>query len=92
MFITGTYILERYSGLPFSEFMRSRIFEPLGMLSTVASPDAAHRLSQTWAKSGRRIPFWFTDDETKYISGAGVLISSAKDMVRYCLQMLETGN
>lgn len=91
MFITGTYILEKYSGLPFSEFMKVRIFEPLGMHATVASPDAAHKLSQTWAKSGRRIPYWFTEEETKYLSGAGVLISSTRDMVSHFRQKLRAG-
>ena len=82
MFMTATYILEKYSGLPYSKFMQTRIFEPLGMDSTVTSPNAAHRISQTWAKSGRRIPFWFASEkDADYISGAGIIMSNTRDMV-----------
>lgn len=83
MFMVGTYILEKYSGLPYGDFMWNRIFHPLGMNSTVTSPSEALTLSQTWTKSGRRIPLWFTGEEMDYISGAGVVMSNARDMVSH---------
>lgn len=81
MYIIATYILQKYSSISFADFWKKRIFEPLGMNSTVTSPSAAKKLSQTWAKTGRRIPFWIPDKDASLISGAGSIISSTKDMV-----------
>jgi CubicO group peptidase (beta-lactamase class C family) len=39
-FMLLTKIVEKASGLPFSIFMRARVFEPLGMLSTTINDDS----------------------------------------------------
>ena len=90
MFKVGTYILEKYSSHSFEEFLQERILVPLGMDSTTTSPDkAGSNKSQAWSATGRRIPHWFTEKGAKLASGAGAVISSAKDMV--CLSISNKG-
>ena len=90
MYVTASYLLSVYAKKSFYEFAKERIFDPLGMKSTVMSPTEAKQsgyLSHSWAqptgeeKYGRRIPFWFSDKTHRAISGAGGVISSAEDMV-----------
>ena len=84
------YLIGEISGLPFEEFLRQRIFEPLGMVDTAFHvPDAkADRLTQCYAKSasgtlepsvGRsfRAP-------PPAPSGGGGLVSTAADYMRFC--------
>lgn len=81
MYVVGTHILEKYSTTTFGDFVQERILKPLGMNSTVTSTVVAKRLTQTWSKSGRRIPFWFSEEEMSLLSGAGSILSTTKDMV-----------
>ena len=48
-------IVERLSGLSLPEFMRTRIFEPLGMVDTAfhIPPEKRHRLAKLYLKMGR---------------------------------------
>lgn len=82
--MVGTHILATYSGVSFSEFAHERIFKPLGMSATTLSPEVAEatgNFSHGWSSKGRRIPFWFSKEGSHVISGAGAMLSSAKDMV-----------
>lgn len=83
MYVTASYILEKYSGLSFGEFARKRIFEPLQMNSTVTSEALAPNLSQTWSEKGRRIPLWFSESDMRLLAGAGSILSSTRDMVHF---------
>lgn len=80
--MVGTYILEKYSGISFEDFLQERIFVPLSMNSTTSSPGiAGKQKSEAWSASGRRIPFWFTEKGAKVVAGAGTIISGSRDMV-----------
>ena len=86
MYMFAAHIIDTYSGKGFADFVRERIFEPLGMASTTFSVEEAMdsgNMSQAWASTnGRRIPLWLTEEvPTRLISGAGGIISNAVDMV-----------
>lgn len=88
MYVLGSHIISTYSGKPFTEFVRERIFVPLGMTSTTYSGKEAARtgnFSHTFTLHGtqiRRIPFLFDDDGiSEFIAGPGGVISNTVDMV-----------
>ena len=75
-------IIEIVSGLPYDEFVRTRIFEPLGMTDT--------HFSLPSEKESRRVVIrgldtaakgW--DEPTRYISASGGLSSTAADFLRF---------
>lgn len=86
MYISSAHLISVYSGMRYVDFVKERIFTPLGMSSTTFSPTEAARdgdgLTQVWSYNKRRIPIWFTDSTIDLISGAGGIISNAVDMVR----------
>ncbi|MBB0232364.1 serine hydrolase domain-containing protein, partial [Streptomyces calidiresistens] len=87
------YVVERVAGVPFEEYVRENILEPLGMDSSDFAqplPDALHdRLAAGYASAtGPAGPF-------EIVTGppAGSLTSSATDMTRFMLAHLgETGD
>lgn len=94
MYMVAAHLVSVYSNRPFPEFVRERIFQPLGMHSTTMSPAEATRfgnLSHAWSSpllngsnhtiDGRRMPFWFAEETARLSSGAGGVISNAEDMV-----------
>lgn len=85
--MAGAHIISTYSGKPYTEFIKERIWDRLNMSSTTFSASEAARsgkLAQTWTGSGRRIPFWFPDEMIELNAGPGGIISSAVDLVRTC--------
>ncbi len=95
------YFVEIVSGMPFDEFLRKRLFEPLGMDDTwfYLPESRADRLvtvqkmeSEEWVKYP--ITFYDTDypitGAMKYFSGGGGLSSTAKDYATF-LQMYLNG-
>ena len=84
MFMLGTHIIEKYSGIPYAAFVSKRILVPLGMVDTTYHPAAAlktGRLSKSWTSFGRLIPMWLGDDSSaRLMAGAGSLISSTSDL------------
>jgi CubicO group peptidase (beta-lactamase class C family) len=94
-------IAERISGLPFDEFLRQRVFIPLGMKDTdFYVPAEKHtRLASSYQydSSGTLIPAqpgtsgaMRNGDKPKYLSGAGGLYSTPEDYMRFA-QMLMNG-
>jgi len=87
-------VVEIASGQPFDEFLRRRIFEPLGMVDTFfVMPEgrggrmaSVHRRSE---KGLEKIPSFIRFPDT-YPSGAGGLSSTAADYFRFG-QMLANG-
>ena len=59
---------------------------PLNMSSSTYfwdDADKTGRISQAWALSDRRIPYWFADETSpRMMAGAGGILSSSNDMVR----------
>ena len=94
MYMLGSYIVAHYSGIPYANFVEERIFKPLSMSSTTVWPSVAinsGKLSDSWSKDGRRVPYWFHDDMVAMKAGAGGVISSAEDSVKWLAVWLNKG-
>jgi len=92
-------VIEVISGLPFEQFLRQRLFEPLGMRHTDFWMDEADegQLAQVYMADGKGglTPFaakfiGSPHDRGRWPSGGGGLISTAGDYLRFA-QMLENG-
>ena len=94
------YLVEVMSGVPFDEFLRDRIFEPLGMMDTsfFVQEENLDRLSAVYtpAKGGgiarldNSIVNRFERPHTFFSGGAG-LVSTAGDYMRFCQMLLNGG-
>ena len=94
------YLVEKLSGQRFDEFLRARIFGPLGMKDTdfAVAPEARDRMAVIHGsilgrlQSATNSPF--RRDETvrpKLLSGGGGLLSTAEDYRRFCQMLLNRG-
>ncbi|EJF60227.1 beta-lactamase/transpeptidase-like protein [Dichomitus squalens LYAD-421 SS1] len=93
-YVLGAYLVSHYANTSYSDFVERRLFKPLGMTTSTFSPSAANSsglLTDTWAKFGRQIPFWFDDSVGELKAGAGGVISSAQDMVKWLAVLLNEG-
>ena len=84
MYITGSYVISKYSGMSYRDFAEQRLLTPLGMTSSTLSPDRAAQtgnLTQSWSPVGRRIPFFYTESMADLIAGGGGVMSSVEDLV-----------
>lgn len=95
------YFIEIVSGMPFDEFLRTRLFEPLGMQDTwfYLPPAKADRLVAVHERKTdkwNRYPVTFYDPEypikgaKRFFSGGAGLSSTAKDYATF-LQMYLNG-
>ncbi|KAJ7258110.1 beta-lactamase/transpeptidase-like protein [Mycena haematopus] len=94
MFITGSYVVSKFSGMAYRDFVESRILLPLNMSSSTMHPDRVSetdKFSQTWTPSGRRIPFFMTEQKANLIAGAGGVISTAEDLLLWAKLILNGG-
>ncbi|RDX43399.1 beta-lactamase/transpeptidase-like protein [Lentinus brumalis] len=94
MFMIGAHIVAKLTNAPYRSFVESRILNPLNMSSTTFTPSAAAktgRLTQTWTRGSRRVPFWFPDAVAELFAGAGGIISSAEDMTKWLAVLLNEG-
>ena len=95
------YLVQKLSGMSFGEFLRTRLFEPLGMTDTAllvpAGEDRALRIllhAEGWRRAVK-----LQDDAGKSTyaapptleSGGGGLVSTAHDYMRFCRMMLNGG-
>jgi CubicO group peptidase (beta-lactamase class C family) len=95
------YLVEKLSGLRFGEFLRTRLFEPLGMHDTAfhVPPDKIERLASCYQPESSGSGLKLQDDarESAYAepplleSGGGGLVSTAHDYLRFCRMMLNGG-
>lgn len=76
-------IVERRSGVPFARFLRERIFEPLGMMSTVAHEAGISTVPhRAFGHSPTAAGFTRTDQSsTSAVLGDGGVYSSIHDLV-----------
>ena len=84
MFMAGARIIEKYTNVSYDTFVTSRIIKPLNMSSTTYSTSEAARtgrLTQTWTRGVRRIPYWFSNEVNDLFAGPGGAISNVDDMV-----------
>lgn len=95
------YLVERLSGISFGEFLRTRLFDPLGMNDTAfhVPPDKIERFTSCYQPDTRGRGLKLQDDarESAYAeppklkSGGGGLVSTAHDYLRFCRMMLNGG-
>lgn len=94
------YLVGKISGVPFDEFLKTRIFDPLGMTDTgfYVPESQHHRLAACYAldPSGKTV---LQDDPakspylkpTEFLSGGGGLVSTAADYFKFCSMLLAGG-
>jgi CubicO group peptidase (beta-lactamase class C family) len=96
------YLVEKLSGMTFGEFLRTRLFEPLGMNDTAfyVPSDKTERFTSCYQPEGKGAGLKLQDDarESTYAtppkleSGGGGLVSTAHDYLRFCRMMLSGGS
>ena len=95
------YLVEKLSGMSFGEFLRKRLFEPLGMNDTAfhVPADKTDRFTSCYQPETKGGGLRLQDDarESTYAkppmleSGGGGLVSTAHDYLRFCRMMLNGG-
>jgi CubicO group peptidase (beta-lactamase class C family) len=95
------YLVEKLSGMSFGEFLRTRLFEPLGMNDTAfyVPSDKTDRFTSCYQPEAGGSGLKLQDDarESTYAtpplleSGGGGLVSTAHDYLRLCRMMLNGG-
>ena len=95
------YLVQKLSGMSFGEFLRTRLFEPLGMVDTAFwCPPEKRRPLRVLLPAGRRQAgsSCRTTPATAPMrappnleSGGGGLVSTAHDYMRFCRMMLHGG-
>ena len=94
------YLIEQWTGQELGEFLRERIFEPLGMDETMAwAPPAQARLlakAYTHNAEGALVPAPMSavgapDVKPARFNGGGQLISTSDDYWRFCQMLLNGG-
>jgi len=96
------YLVEKLSGMRFGEFLRTRLFEPLGMNDTAfwVPPEKTERFTSCYQPEGTVPGLKLQDDarESTYAnppkleSGGGGLVSTAQDYLRFCRMMINGGS
>jgi CubicO group peptidase (beta-lactamase class C family) len=94
------HLVELISGRSFDEFLRARIFDPLGMRDTDFSvaPGAAARFAANYRRTADKLMSLDDDPATSsylkpptFLSGGGGLVSTAEDYRRFCQMLLNGG-
>ncbi|KAJ7162602.1 beta-lactamase/transpeptidase-like protein [Mycena crocata] len=94
MFVTGAFVVSKYSGLSYRDFVEERILRPLGMNSSTLYPNRAFQMgnmTQSWTPFKRRIPFFMPEHSAELIAGAGGVMSTVQDMARWIEVLLNAG-
>jgi CubicO group peptidase (beta-lactamase class C family) len=93
-------LVEILSGKPFDQYLEEEIFEPLGMVDTgfFVPDDALERFSANYNYRPAEAPKLADDPETStyrrrpsYLSGAGGLVSTTPDYLRFCRMLVGGG-
>ena len=101
MYTTVSHALETVTGMWLGDFLRTRIWEPLGMSSTYFSLSDAKKAAENEQKDLAHAYFWagpivnYIEEpwlDIPAISGAGSIISSVVDYSKYLEMMLTYGH
>ncbi|KAK2612752.1 hypothetical protein QQS21_001203 [Conoideocrella luteorostrata] len=95
MYTAVTYLVEKKSGIPFSDFLRQKFFEPLDMTTSFLQPEEA----RANGFGDRLTPGHYWDEEKEeYLTfhypdtpegqGAGSVVTSVNDYIKYVKAML----
>ena len=94
------YLVQKLGGMSFGEFLRTRLFQPLGMKDTAfwCAPQEVNRLTSCYMpREGGGIKVQDDAASSTYAtppkleSGGGGLLSTAHDYMRFCRMMLHGG-
>ena len=91
------YLVEKFSGMPFADFLRTRVFEPLGMKDTAfyLPKEKLSRLALVHNGSPNGLVVDENRPDPTVVplgpSGGGGLFSTAMDYARFCEMMLGGG-
>ncbi|MBV9457903.1 MAG: beta-lactamase family protein [Bradyrhizobium sp.] len=95
------YLVGRISGVPFEQFLKARILDPLGMSDTDfhVPADKAHRFAACYNADVKTGSFTLQDDPKTssfltppaLISGGGGLCSTAADYLTFCRALINGG-
>ena len=91
------YLVEKFSGQSFADFLRTRIFEPLGMKDTgfYVPKEKLPRFAQVHTGSGANLSVDTNRPDPAVVplgaSGGGGLFSTAMDYARFCEMLLQGG-
>ena len=94
------YLVQKLSGMSFGEFLRTRLFEPLGMTDTAfyCPPEKLDRFTSCYQPAqGGGLKLQDDGQKSTYAappsleSGGGGLVSTARDYMRFCRMMLHGG-
>ncbi|MCW3098869.1 MAG: estB 3 [Chthonomonadaceae bacterium] len=99
---TAGRLIEVLSGMPYAEFLNTRLFKPLGMKDTTFWPTKAQltRLAKSYRPNDAKTDLEETtvtqlryplDDRTRQPMPAGGLFSTAADLARFCRMILNKG-
>jgi CubicO group peptidase (beta-lactamase class C family) len=92
------FIVGRIAGMPFRDFLMTRIFGPLGMVDTdfYVPPEKRKRAAVVYRLNEAKnvlepLPFKQYDTPPAYCGGGGGLISTADDYLKFARMMLNRG-
>jgi CubicO group peptidase (beta-lactamase class C family) len=100
MYNTGASVLgvlaARAAGMPFTDVLSSRIFEPIGMPDTAFWTSDVSRLATAYAPSADGLQVWDPPDgqwshPPAFGDGAGGLVSTADDLLAFARMFLSAG-
>lgn len=84
------YVVESISGETYADYIQAHILAPLGMADSTAAPSTASNLAQGYSRFfGFAIPM--RQPTPNYAVGEGYIVSTAEDMARYSLAMMDAG-
>ncbi len=84
------YVVEHVSGVPFHDYVSSRIFEPLGMMDSdfLLTEQLTERLAAAYDVEGQPIP---TYTMIPAVHPAGGMLSTGADMAKFMMAHLSSG-
>jgi len=91
------YLVEKFSGMPFADFLKTRIFDPLGMKDTAfyVPKEKMNRFSTVHTGAGASLAVDPNRPDPTVVpvgaSGGGGLFSTASDYARFCEMLLQGG-
>jgi CubicO group peptidase (beta-lactamase class C family) len=88
------YVVEVVTGQSLGEFLKQRLFAPLGMNDTgfgITAPDSSNRQAQAFAADGAGLALYDMMEKPRFESGGGGLVSTAPDYARFAEMMLNGG-
>jgi CubicO group peptidase (beta-lactamase class C family) len=101
---TAGRIIEVVSGMPYEEFMRQRLFKPLGMKDTTFWPTEkqTERIAKSYKPNAAQndleeiqisqLHYPLSDHAVRFPMPAGGLFSTAHDVARFCQMVLRGGD